>query len=227
MEIIKRFYNIEMNHFSIKLRNYSEYLIIVIVIILTFYIISRYSLVYEIPSYLQYIGNDNVDKTTVNEVVKSTSTPNTLNTTVNLDGANINLPDSVFKGLTNLGAGIGAGGSVAAGIHVMSRSKVIRSMPTGMKAAAVVATGGFIGGSTFVAANTANTMIQKNVGNSSNNINDNYPVKSIIGEGDSIDNIFYFLGINITVCVLILLLFLLLIYLYIYKRDNVRTIFIL
>lgn len=63
--------------------------------------------------------------------------------------------------------------------------------------------------------------MQNNLDPNKNTIDKNgpFPAKSIIEEGDSIDNIMNFLYFNLFISVCIFLLFILLIYLYINKKD--------
>jgi hypothetical protein len=172
------------------------------------------------------MGNDDLDKKlqAASEMAKNV---NASNNSVNVNNPEIHLHNPNIKIPSSLGTGIGLGGTISAGIYALSKSKAVVSMPFGTRAA-MIGAGGLIGGGTFVTANYINTIAQKNANNSSNSsCNDSYPAKSIIGEGDSVDNIMYYLNINIIICMVIILLLLLLIYLYVYQRNNVRRIYIL
>lgn len=189
-----------------------------------------YNIINDISSPILCMAGDDLDKE-VQGVSEATKNVSASNNSINVDKPEIHLHNPNLKIPGELGTGIGMGGAVSAGIYALSKSRAIASMPIGMKAAAIVG-GGLAGGTAFVTSNYLNTMAQKNINNSSStntpgsSTNDPYPAKSIIGEGDDIDNIMYFLNINIIICVIILFLSLLLIYLYVYKRKYIRGIFI-
>lgn len=164
----------------------------------------------------------------VNEVAKNLSASNN---SISVNKPEIPLHNPNIKVPSEIGTGIGIGGAVSAGIYGLSKSRAIKSMPMGTRAGAL-ALGGILGGGTFVAANYFNTVAQKNANSScntsvSNNENDSYPTKSIIGEGDDISSVMYNLNLNIIICMVVLLLFLLLTYLYLYKRNNIIVIYII
>ena len=143
------------------------------------------------------MAGDDLDKK-VQAVSESANNLSASNNSINVNKPEIHLHNPNIKVPGELGTGIGIGGAVSAGIYALSKSKAIASMPIGTRAAAI-AVGGLIGGATFVGANYINTLAQKNANSSSNssstsNINDSYPTKSIIEEGDSVENIMYFLN---------------------------------
>nr|YP_009327795.1 hypothetical protein [Epichloe typhina]APB96753.1 hypothetical protein [Epichloe typhina] len=166
-------------------------------------------------------GEDlNEKKQAINEASNGLNASNN-NLSVNKPEIHLHNPNITIPG--EIGTSVGLGGAVSAGIYALSKSKVVASMPPGTKAA-YTAAGGIIGGTAFVAANYLNTVVQKNAKNYSSRKSDSYPAKSIIEEGDNIDNIMYFLNWNIIICIIVLLLLLLLIYLYVYKRNNIWVI---
>jgi len=187
-----------------------------------------YDIIHNISSPILCMANDDIDKKlqAVSEVAKNV---NASNNSLNVSNPEIHLHNPNIKIPSSLGTGIGLGSTVSAGISAMSKSKAIASMPLGTRAA-MLAAGGIIGGTTFVAVNYVNTMAQKVANNSTNpsnstSNNDSYPAKSIIGEGDSRDNIMYYLNLNIIICIILLLLIILLIYLYIYKSNSIKRIY--
>lgn len=144
---------------------------------------------------------------------------NVQNPHIHLNNPNINVPASA-------GTRIGMAGAVTAGIYALANSKKAAAIPVGAKAPTVVL-GGMLGGGAFVAVNYMNTYVEKglnkpnNKGNINTNGDDPYSsASSIIEEGDSVNNIIYFLYFNFILSFSILSVSLLLIYLYINKNKS-------
>lgn len=201
--------------------------LLIILWLLTLFIIYIvvYDILYDIFSPALCMGDD-IDKT----VKDAANSLNASNNTLKVNKPEIHIHNPNIKVPSELGTGLGIGGSVSAGIYALSRSRGVASLPIGLKAAAIVG-GGIGGGTAFAISNYLNTMAQKNASNSSNpstasnNNNDTYPGKSMIEEGDNMDNVVYFLNLDITMCIIMLFLLLLLTYLYVYKRNKIWIVF--
>ena len=147
---------------------------------------------------------------------------NVKNPEFHIHNPNINVPSS-------LGASIGVGGTVSAGIYALTRSKKFAAAPIGAKAGYAVL-GAAIGGFGYVTTNYANTRIQKNLDSSASNsmINrsnsKNGPLSaasSVIEEGDSVESIMYLFYINLLLSIVIIFLLVFLVYLYVnYKKQE-------
>ena len=96
-------------------------------------------------------------------------------------------------------------------------------------------TGGLIGAFVFITGNGINSSIQNRVNNSNSFINSDkdvpstnnnkdgpFPAKSIIEDGDSVDNIMNLLYFSLAISLCILLLVILLVFLYKNKTINPR-----
>jgi len=160
------------------------------------------------------VSNNNINPNVSNNSVNVTDS----NLTVN--NPNINVPISVGSAITQAAGSLGLGAAVVAGIRGIGRTT---SKMSPAARATVIGAGGIAGGAAFVVTNLANTYLQnsstKIVNNSTNNKDGPFPAKSIIEEGDNVDNIMNILYFNLIISVCILLLVILLIYFYKKNRE--------
>jgi hypothetical protein len=145
---------------------------------------------------------------------------NVSNPDLNVHNPNINIPHSWGQHINQAASSIGIGATVVAGINGMAR--VSRNMSP-VARAATLGGGGVIGAVIYAGGNYLNTRMQNNLDPNKNSVNNNkdgpFPAKSIIEEGDSVDNIINFLYFNLFISICIFLLLVLLLYLYRNKKD--------
>nr|YP_010164140.1 hypothetical protein K8J96_mgp38 [Metarhizium album]QRK27466.1 hypothetical protein [Metarhizium album] len=100
-----------------------------------------------------------LDDEAIKKITEETKDVN-VNTNISLNNPNINLPDSVFKGLTNVGiaGAIGAGMSSAA--KVLKSSSLPPAVKIGVLAGTGIATGGIV-----TIANSLNSIMDKKINN--------------------------------------------------------------
>lgn len=185
--------------------------------LLVFFLIYNSSIVYldgDLDKFLKTINKDIT--TNVNPSVSDNNVNiNIKDSNLAVNNPNVNVPSSVGTAVGQAAGSLGIGASTVAGIRGMTR--VGNKMPPATRAIWMGA-GGLIGAGVFAAGNYANSSIQNNIQANPNFNSENkggpFPAKSIIEEGDTIDNIMYFLYFNLFISICILFLFILLLYLY-------------
>lgn len=128
--------------------------------------------------------------------------------TININNPNINIPGSIAKALTNIGAGAAIGGGMSAAANAVKAS----SLPISIKFGATVA-GGVAAGAILTATNAANTITQNKIEanpSSKNDSGSSYLDKSVIENIESnyatIDTVMVFLNSNFILHIAILYL---------------------
>lgn len=177
----------------------------------------------DLDKFLKTIDTNKDITTNVNPSVSDNNfNVNITDSNLAVNNPNVNVPNSVGTAVGQAASSLGIGASTVAGISGMAR--VGSRMPP-VSRAIWMGAGGIIGAGIFAAGNYANSRIQNslhtniNVSPNSNNKDGPFSAKSIIEDGDTIDNIMYFLYFNLFISVCILFLFVLLIYLYKNKKD--------
>ena len=146
------------------------------------------------------------------------------NNTLSINNSNINIPDSVARGLTNVGTGAAVAAGVKAGASIAKTSGLTPTAKFGL-----LAGGGLFGGAAVVFTNTANSYFQRktdsHVANStqsntttpttsSNSGSGNGPKAFSVEESTDIDNIMTFLYVNYICHLYLLYIFIAIIILY-------------